>query len=711
MKLKHLHRRWTGRAGRWAAALHGVGDRLAQRRPLWMVTLAIDEANLSEGLRAACAASAMLLLGLLFDHPDFSWAAIGAFWTCLADAAGTRRMRFVSMTGFAVLSTFAGGVAALAAGHGMFTAALAVLAFSWAGALARIWGAAAAQVAILAATACVVMVTHPLHSMAQAVPFLSIYLFGCLFATVLSFTVWRIHPFGPGKRAIRSAYLRLAGIARDNARYLKRSGGHADAGGSAHGASYRSQARAALEAARVALAAVPPARAGNSALFDNLLLALSDGERIFAYLIAVTHACERERQRLRHDPRARRSLEVMSLLLRRLGQSLQREPESVPRELQRRLADSGRRLEAALGALLPLQLNVDFMELGLPRATRLPWRQAAAQELAQAWQTLRVNATTRSLGWRHAARVALATTSGFLLVESLQIPFGYWATMATLLILQPSVSTTWPRGIERVAGSVAGGLLAVLIGLAVHTPLAISLVVFPLIVATMALRRVSYSLHVMFMTPAFVLVADYAMPASEMAYAMSRLGNNVLGCALALLATFFLWPDREADDLDQRLAGAVSANLQYLLGVLAAGGKWDSSIAHLRREAGLASNNAEQVVQRLRIERRLDRSSGTGLAALRTLPLLRRVAGSTARISLSPDAVPATPVLLAWIAGVGREIDALLRGDASVPAPGDCQATDLSTLQADAVAQVLLLRILLRQQLGATVPPGNSSAP
>ena len=709
MKLKQLHRRWTGRAGRWAAALHGAGDRLAQRRPLWMVTLAIDETNLSEGLRAACAASAMLALGLLFDHPDFSWAAIGAFWTCLADAAGTRRMRFVSMLGFGLLSTFAGGVAALAAGHGVAAAALAVLVFSWAGALARIWGAASAQVAILAATACVVMVTHPLQSAAQALPFLAIYLSGCLFATLLSFTVWRIHPYGPSRQAIRSAYLRLAGIARDNARYLAQADAMAGAG--AHGASYRSQARAALEAARVALAAVPPARAGNSALFDNLLLALSDAERIFAYLIAVTQSCERERQRLRHDPRARRSLEAMALLLRRLGLALRRQPETPPLLLQRRLAACGRRLEAALGALLPLRLNVEFMQLDLPRAERLPWRQAAAQALSQGWYTLRGNATLQSLGWRHAARVSLATTSGFLLVELLQIPFGYWATMATLLILQPSVSTTWPRGMERVAGSILGALLAVLIGLVIHTPLAISLVVFPLIVATMALRRVSYSLHVMFMTPAFVLVADYAMPASEMAYALSRLGNNVLGCVLALLATFFLWPDREADDLEPRLAGAVSANLKYLLAVLAAGGKWDPTIARQRREAGLASNNAEQVLQRLRIERRLDRSAGVGLAALRTLPLLRRVAGSTARISLSPDAAPATPVLQQWIAAVGGEIDALLRGDREVPAPGDCQATDLSPLQADAVAQVLMLRILLRQQLGATALPGNSSGP
>jgi hypothetical protein len=170
-----------------------------------------------------------------------------------------------------------------------------------------------------------------------------------------------------------------------------------------------------------------------------------------------------------------------------------------------------------------------------------------------------------------------------------------------------------------------------------------------------------------------------------------------------------VWPDREADDLAPRLAGAVSANLKYLLAVLAAGGKWDPSIARQRREAGLASNNAEQVLQRLRIERRLDRSAGVGLAALRTLPLLRRVAGSTARISLSPDALPATPVLQQWIAGVGSEIDALLRGDMAVATPGDCQATDLSPLQADAVAQVLMLRILLRQQLGATALPGSSS--
>src|SRR5450830_923222 len=299
LRLRNLHRRVRTSTSRFVTALHVLSDKLAQRRPLWMVTLAIDETNLSEGLRAASAASAVLLLGLLLDHPDFAWAAIGAFWTCLADAAGTRRMRFVSMLGFGLLSTVVGGL----------------------GALARIWGAATAQVSILAATACVVMVTHPLHSLTQSAPFLGLYLFGCVFATVLSFTVWRIHPFVPARRAVGAAYSRLAGIARDNARYLAQDGGQGDI--AACGANYRSQARAALEAARVALAAVPPSRAGRGDLYDNLLLALSDAERIFAYLIAVTHSCERERPRLLHDPRARRSLEAMAMLLRQLGLALQ----------------------------------------------------------------------------------------------------------------------------------------------------------------------------------------------------------------------------------------------------------------------------------------------------------------------------------------------------------------------------------------------------
>ena len=98
------------------------------------------------------------------------------------------------MTAFALLSTICGGLTAYASGLGIAAATAAVLVFACLGALGRIWGSAAAQVSILAATACVVMVDRPIHGSHQDLQFLALYLFGCVFATVLSFSVWRIHP-------------------------------------------------------------------------------------------------------------------------------------------------------------------------------------------------------------------------------------------------------------------------------------------------------------------------------------------------------------------------------------------------------------------------------------------------------------------------------------------------------------------------------------
>jgi uncharacterized membrane protein YccC len=141
-----------------------------------------------------------------------------------------------------------------------------------------------------------------------------------------------------------------------------------------------------------------------------------------------------------------------------------------------------------------------------------------------------------------ALRLGIATTVAYLTVHLLQLPCGYWATMAVLLILQPSVSGTWPRSVQRAIGTVVGTVIAVAIGHLAHTPLQIALAVFPLIGLTMALRPVGYSVFIAFLTPSFVLVADYAVPAIDYNYALARLETNLLGSAIAIAATLVLWP-------------------------------------------------------------------------------------------------------------------------------------------------------------------------
>jgi uncharacterized membrane protein YccC len=680
---------------RWSTRLNSVVTAIYRKRPVWMVSFAASEANLSEGLRAACASTAMLALGNVLHDPVFAWAAIGAFWTCLADAAGSNRARFMSMMGFALLSTLCGGITAFASAQGTAFAALAVLAFTTLGAFGRIWGAATSQVTILAATACVVMVDRPMHDARAGFAFLGVYLIGCLFAVVLSLTVWRIHPFGVSRASLRAAYLRVADLAFDSARLVERRAARAE--WATHAAQFRADARAALERSRDALANVPASRAGGAAAYDTLLGLLTDGEALFAYLIAVSGASEKLPDDPHRTQRAARLLNAIGEVLRDLGTAAGDARWERLADLHERLRRFALRLESVLPEPVKLQSGFELVDFAPRDVHGEPWSACVERYAARAWSTLKANLSWQSVGLRHAARVGVTTTAGFLVIRVLGLPFGYWATMATLLILQPSIAATWPRSIERAAGSIVGGLLAAVIGYAIHSPLGISLVVFPLVVATMALRPVSYSLFVLFLTPAFVLVADFATPgANGLAFALTRLGNNVLGCVLALLATFLLWPTREKLDLRAYLRDAVRANLAYLRASLEAPRHGSKELERLRRAAGLCSNNAEEALGRVRLEKLEDSMADT--VTLTVLSLLRRMAGTATQLRLSANRRAMHRELGEWVAAISEAIEAALNRTL-LPMPRELPERErLTSLEADVVGELARVHRLLTER-------------
>ena len=60
--------------------------------------------------------------------------------------------------------------------------------------------------------------------------------------------------------------------------------------------------------------------------------------------------------------------------------------------------------------------------------------------------------------------------------------------------MQPSSSLTYPRAIERVVGTAAGGLIAAVVGLVCSPPLAIAGAMFPLAMLAFAVRAVDFGL-------------------------------------------------------------------------------------------------------------------------------------------------------------------------------------------------------------------------
>ncbi|HZG21048.1 MAG TPA: FUSC family protein [Herbaspirillum sp.] len=637
----------------------------------WRMQFPLRHANLSEGLRAACGAAAMLLLGEWLGNPLFSWAAIGAFLTSLADSAGSNRARLASMGGFALASTIGGMVAATAAGLSVEAGLLTIMACAGAAGFSRIYGAAAGLVLMLAAGVSAIMADAPVVLWPLSQSHVLIYFSGCLWALLLGLTVWRIHPFAPARQAVARAYGTLAELAA-----IAAANDLDDPAYTVHAAELaahtRRHARFDLASAHRALEAVAVERTESRRLYENLLVRLAraevllDGITVLADLQLTHYQAPRARHRTGRVLAAiARQLQAMQRDMQR-GDAIAADDDA---RIMLRLRQLVARLPSGTGRLLQ---RVDTpLANGGDDPARL--KQAARAERAQrvgvsAWFHLLSAAARKaalhvragSAEWHHAWRCAAAAGATYLIVHLLELPFGYWATMATMLVMQPSISDSWSRSMERAVGSVVGGVLAVVVCLLVHSPLGLALLVFPLTVLTMALRPVSYGLYATFLTPVFVLVADVGGdPAHELTNAALRAGNNVIGAVVAVLASYLFWPRRQQEDPQAQLRRMAQLNLDYLAAAMAdpAGGHDKAAMAQLhayRRHACVANVEAGLLLQRVARERGWrERDHGRGRTAV---ALSRRLAAAASHLWAHPQ--PAAPELLAWLHALAQALHA-----------------------------------------------------
>ena len=518
--------------------------------------------GLIEGLRAATAVAIMVGASLLVHQPTLSWGAFAAFWTCLADPDGPDRTRLVTMGGFVVLGTVLAPLMVLLAGCGPTTATLALFAIVASNALLSRFGAAAAQVGMLANVVVVVAIDQPLATTDPAM-LGGAFLTGGVFALLLCLVIWRTHPRD-------SAAQNAAAIVRD----LRDMTGdlHALA---LHGVrpdrQHRRALRATLERARV-----------DMAMADPDLAALADAaEHILAGLIALDHAMV-ERARDWPGASVRAMLETLDDALSTMGRGLTR----------RNWAHAG------VGAHVQTLRDLGRATPGLPSRVAALWADALCTRSSRPHRRSSPAAMVAPIRGiavpGHALRLAVMVTITQIVTQGLHLGFAYWATMAIVVVMQPDVMATWPRMIERVVGSMVGGCAAGLLTSVCTDAWQLVAMVFPLAAATIALRRVNYTLYVVFLTPLFVAVADLTAAHAATGYgiALARTGTNVLGSVLGLAGSLCLSSQRPGGMLARALSAAVAANLHYARLTLDATVAFDQR-EHARREAERASAVAE----------------------------------------------------------------------------------------------------------------------
>ncbi|GAN68799.1 FUSC family protein [Acetobacter orleanensis] len=598
------------------------------------IAIAPEQVAVREGLRAGVAVSTVMILALSLHMPLMAWSAFAAFWTCLVDPGGLLRPRLETMLKFAALGTVISGSVAAASGFGLVPAFIALGVSVFGCALGRLRGGSATQIGVLAAIVAVVAVCYPLPP-EVALRLSGLFALGAIWATLICVLAWPVDPYMPLRLAC-SAVLREEERMTRRLLDVMKPGAQGRTRHSTSIGAFRREVRSRIERTRGRIE-VLSADTVSSRARATLLPAIEACDRIFIALIAFEHAALSGET----SHAARRTLRVVTTTLHRMAGEAQR-PEPRPDRLQRQ-----HRLLARIGAE-----DSSLFGKGAQVCAQ------AVQDLIAAWQTgssahphssgqhappggVRAASVTPAQGFRHAARICVSVLVAYAISLKLHLPYAYWAMMAVVVVTQPRVTTTLPRTIERVVGSIAGGLLAAVMG--VLLPVwSILLLIFPLAAATIALRSVNYTLCVMFMTQLFVLVTDLVSPGLGWDVALARAINNIIGSLVGLAGCLLLWPEQRNAPLAAQIADAFRANIRYA--ALATGPEtlsW-TQIESARRKAGTTSTLAEIQCQTAGLEG-LRRSDQIGKAR-DILFLLRKLAGAASVWWMEKTAEP-TPAI------------------------------------------------------------------
>ncbi|AUD00373.1 FUSC family protein [Spirosoma pollinicola] len=174
------------------------------------------------------------------------------------------------------------------------------------------------------------------------------------------------------------------------------------------------------------------------------------------------------------------------------------------------------------------------------------------------------NLTFSSATFRYSLRVAIAMLLGYVITKLL--PYGhhsYWVLLTISVILKPAFSLTKQRNIERIMGTLAGGLIGVLILTYIPNKNVQFGFMVLFMLGTYSAQRINYIMMVICVTP-FVLILFSFLGVSYLGVAEERFFDTLLGGVIALIAGYLLFPQWESDQLAKPLRAILHANIRYM---------------------------------------------------------------------------------------------------------------------------------------------------
>lgn len=224
-------------------------------------------------------------------------------------------------------------------------------------------------------------------------------------------------------------------------------------------------------------------------------------------------------------------------------------------------------------------------------------------QLQQMWQRVRSQLTLTSPLFRHALRLSLGLSVGYILIQTFDINNGYWIMLTTLFVCRPSFSSTRTVLIQRILGTLAGLLLGSLL-LSLFSDLQ-SQIVFMVLAGVLffATRKHNYSVATMAIT--LLVLFCFNQSGQGFAVIVPRLADTLIGCAIAVIVSNYFLPDWASLHQQEVMQQAIKSNQDYLAQVITQYrlGKQDTLTYRIaRRQAHAKDAELSQLLSSIELE-------------------------------------------------------------------------------------------------------------
>lgn len=268
------------------------------------------------------------------------------------------------------------------------------------------------------------------------------------------------------------------------------------------------------------------------------------------------------------------------------------------------------------------------------------------------------NVALSAASWRYGLRLALCIGIAQVLVSIIAVPRSYWVALTITFVLKPDFGSVFSRALLRALGTVAGLVIAAAVLAEVPRgwwDVPVLLILAPLIPA---LTPRGYGYQTAAITPVILLLSD-VLNRQGTGLLLPRLVDSLIGCAIALVAGYLLWPESWHTRVGDRLAGAVEDTAHYVEAAFGPGAVDPAARARMRR--GLYRDLS---AIRTEFQRALTEPPPTGRRAAAWWPLVVAVerivdATTAARVRVRHGAAPPST---AEVTQVSRQLRELAEG-------------------------------------------------